>query len=284
VARSLTGKVAVAFLIAAFLLGFGLPIVLYGIGLSNIEGRPEAPMQVNNLAIDTAFLQHAFRSSEPVALRVLNPWTYAASLVTDDTNLSSDDGSAAAWVVARNYNSNHLKDHRMTFWHLSGAALTIWVSRHWTAEQIVTAAAAITRSRPTPHFISGTSDEDLVRQFEENRAAYDRLRDLLVDDVSLRNVGRSGVQMEDSPIYVAPPTALISIAKYQEYMDLLKSTGGTRASRSVGLHPAICIGVAAEGWAGDTRHKNICWRDEPLAKDSRFTDKLIERSWYLEKD
>jgi hypothetical protein len=154
-------------------------------------------MRVHKLAIDTAFLQRAFRSSERVALRVLNPWTYAVSLVTDDADLSSDDGSAAAWVIARNYNSNHLKDRRMTFWHLSGDALTIWVSRHWPAEQIVTAAAAITRSRPSPHFIAGTSDEELVRQFEENRAC-DRLRDLFVDDVSLRDVGSSGVQMEDS--------------------------------------------------------------------------------------
>jgi hypothetical protein len=284
VARSLTGKIAGASLLAALLLGFGLPIGLYGIGLSNIEGRPEPPMQISNLAIDTVFLQHAFRSREPVALRVLNPWTYAASLVTDGTDFSSDDGSAAAWVIARNYNSSHLKDRRMTFWHLSGAALTIWVSRHWTAEQIVTAAAAITWSRPNPHLIVGTSDEELVRRFEENRVAYDRLRDLLVNDVSLRDVGNSGVQMEDSPIHVGPPTPLISTAKYQEYMDLLKSTGGTRASRSEGLHPAICIGVAAEGWAGDTRHKNICWREGPLAKDSHFTDKLIERNWYLEKD
>jgi hypothetical protein len=283
VARSLLGKVAVASVLAALLLGFGLPIGLYGIGISNIEGRPEPPMQVSNLAIDSAFLQHAFRSREPVAIRVLNPWTYAASLVTNDIDFSSYNGSTAAWVIARNYNSSHLKDRRMTFWHLSGAALTIWVSRHWTAEQIVTAAAAITRSRPNP-VIAGTSDGELVRQFEENRGAYDRLRDLLVDDVSLRDVGKSGVQMEDSPIHVAPPTPLISTAKYQEYMDLLKSTGGARASRSEGQHPTICIGVAAEGWASDTRHKNICWREGPLSKDSPFTDTLIERSWYLEKD
>ena len=283
-ACSLLGKIAVASLLATLLIGFGIPIGLYGIGLSNIEGRPEPPMQVGNLAIDTAFLQHAFRSREPVALRVLNPWTYAASLVTDDTDFRSDDGTAAAWVIARNYNSSHLKDRRMTFWHLSGAALTIWVSRHWSAEQIVTAAAAIIRSRPNPHVIAGTNDDELVRRFEENRAAYDRLRDLLVDDVSVRDVGKSGVQMEDSPIHVAPPTPLISTARYQEYMDLLKSTGGTRASRSQGLHPAICVGVTAEGWAGDTRHKNICWREGSLAKDSHFTDTLIESNWYLEKD
>jgi len=128
------------------------------------------------------------------------------------------------------------------------------------------------------------SDQELVRQFEENRAAYDRLRELLVGDTDLRDVGPSGVQMVDSPIHVVPPTPLVSSAKYQEYMGLLKSAGGTRASRSEGLHPGICIGVYAEGWAGDTRHKNVCWRESPLAKDGRFSDKLIERNWYLEED
>jgi hypothetical protein len=124
-ARSFVGKVAVASLLAALLLVLSLPIGLYGLGLMNIEGRPEPPIQTSNLATDTAYLQQAFRRQEPIAVRVLNPWTYAASLVTDATDLSSDDGSIAAWVIARNYNGNHLKNRRMTFWHLSGAALTI---------------------------------------------------------------------------------------------------------------------------------------------------------------
>jgi hypothetical protein len=153
-ARSFVGTVAVVSLLAAPVLVSILPIGLYGVGLLNIEGRPEPPIQTSNLAADTAYLEQAFRRREPIAVRVLNPWTYAASLVTDDTDPSSDDGSIAAWVIARNYNGSHLKNRRMTFWHLSGAALTIWVSRNWTAEQIVTAAAAITRSRPKPHFIA----------------------------------------------------------------------------------------------------------------------------------
>lgn len=128
------------------------------------------------------------------------------------------------------------------------------------------------------------SDEQLVRRFEDHRAVYERLRDLLLADTNLKGVAPFGVQMADSPIYVTPPTPLVSSAKFQEYMSLLKSAGGTRASRSEGLHPVICIGVYAGGWAGDIRHKNICWRETPLTKGGRFTDKLIERDWYLEED
>jgi hypothetical protein len=69
------------------------------------------------------------------------------------------------------------------------------------------------------------SDQELVRRFEDHRAAYDRLRDLLVGDANLRDVGTSGVQMTNSTVHVVPPTPLASGTKYQEYMDLLKSAG-----------------------------------------------------------
>jgi hypothetical protein len=128
------------------------------------------------------------------------------------------------------------------------------------------------------------SNQQLIRHFEENRAAFDRLREIAAGDINVRDVAPFGVQMVDSPIHVTPPTPLFSTAKYQEYMHLLKAAGGTRISRSEGQRPAICINVYAEGWAGDARHKDICWRESPLAKGSRFADSLIERNWYLEED
>jgi hypothetical protein len=51
-----------------------------------------------------------------------------------------------------NYNRSHLRDHRMIWGHLSEMSLTIWVTRHWTTDAIVTAAAALARSRPNPSF------------------------------------------------------------------------------------------------------------------------------------
>ena len=76
----------------------------------------------------------------------------------------------------------------------------------------------------------------------------------------------------------------MSSKQFQEYLDLLQSAGGTRAGRSEGLHPVICIGVYVAGWYGNTTHKNICWRETPMAKGGRYTDKLIEPNWYLEED
>jgi hypothetical protein len=106
----------------AALFAFSLPIALYGLGLFNIESRPEPPTLANNVAIDTAFLQQAFRSQAPIAVHVVNPWTYLAILVNDDSDLRLDNGALAVWFIARNYNSNHLRNCGRLFWHLSGAA------------------------------------------------------------------------------------------------------------------------------------------------------------------
>jgi hypothetical protein len=45
-----------------------------------------------------------------------------------------DNGSSAVWLIARDYNYKHLKSRKMSYWRLSGAALTIWVSRNWTTD------------------------------------------------------------------------------------------------------------------------------------------------------
>jgi hypothetical protein len=147
--RTALSKVAIAFVCAAGILVLGVPLGLYVLGLSNIEGRPEPPTDTNHIAADTALLQQTFHSTAPVAVHVLNPWTYAATLLTEDPkSLRADTGSSAVWLIARDYNYKHLKNRKMSYWHLSGAALTIWVSRNWTTDQIVVAAAAIARSWP----------------------------------------------------------------------------------------------------------------------------------------
>jgi hypothetical protein len=52
-------------------------------------------------------------------------------------------GQLAAWQIARAHNSDHPVGG-MGWWHLSGAALTIWVTRHWSGEQI---GATLVRDR-----------------------------------------------------------------------------------------------------------------------------------------
>jgi hypothetical protein len=146
-APKLLRQIAISSLSAAGLLALGIPLGLYGLGLSNIEGRPAPPTLTRGIAADSALLQRTFGDEAPVAVRVLNPWTFAGEL-RDARGRTPDNGSRAAWIVVGHYNAGHLKNHRMIWWHLSGAALMIWVTRHWTTDEIVAVAAAIVRVQP----------------------------------------------------------------------------------------------------------------------------------------
>jgi hypothetical protein len=144
--RTILRKIIVALVCSVVLLAVGLPLSLYWMGLGNIEGRPQ-PIASTDIAADTALLQQKFRSPSPFVVQVLNPWTFLGSLRAPAV-IERDVGASAVWVVVRSYNSTHLRKRKMTWWHLSGAALTIWVTRHWTPDQIVASAAAIARSWP----------------------------------------------------------------------------------------------------------------------------------------
>ncbi len=111
-----------------------LPAIAYGIGLSMVDGRPTPadPSRYSSEAIGVAW--QSCSEQMPVALAALNPWSVAASVVRGDYRHRSA-GETAAWTVARTHNAEH-RGGNMWAWHLSGAALTIWITRNWSAEQI----------------------------------------------------------------------------------------------------------------------------------------------------
>jgi hypothetical protein len=131
--KTLVGIAVVAFVVLA------LPAIAYGIGLSKIEGRPIAadPASFSSAQVNSAW--QSCREHLPIALDPLNPWGYAAKILWGDTGFAGN-GQLAAWLVARRYNSSHLPGG-MKWWHLSGAALTIWVTRNWSAEQVAATLA-----------------------------------------------------------------------------------------------------------------------------------------------
>jgi hypothetical protein len=68
----------------------------------------------------------------------LNPYTYL--VVTGELG-AEKPGVLVAWHVA----SGHVLEHRrykgMLWWHLAGASLTIWLTRNWSAEQLLSKVA-----------------------------------------------------------------------------------------------------------------------------------------------
>ncbi len=117
------------------------PWALYEWGLSNITGRPiPAPTPLTDK--DETLLRQVLRAQSRISVEPISPWHYLiASVRTGRESVSG--GTLAAWLVARNYNRSHLKRHASIWWHLSGAALTIWLTRNWTSDAVLRTAAVL---------------------------------------------------------------------------------------------------------------------------------------------
>jgi hypothetical protein len=104
------------------------PWLIYWFGLSEIEGYPTpATHTVTAEQIDSLFKR--LRISQPVQIDPISPYSYVLQGVHQSAS------ARIAWVIARSHNANHLSDHR--YWHLSGAALTIWLTRNWTPTELI---------------------------------------------------------------------------------------------------------------------------------------------------
>jgi hypothetical protein len=112
------------------------PWLLYWYGLRQIDGRPTAAVHTAT-AEQSDRLFEKLRIPQPVYIDILSPYTY---LFQGARPASS---AQLAWMIARSYNVNHLGDQKMLKWHLSGAALTIWLTRNWTLTELTAKAVEL---------------------------------------------------------------------------------------------------------------------------------------------
>jgi hypothetical protein len=128
------GRKSAVALLVLLAVSLSLPAIAYGVGLWNIDGRPvpENPSEYAPADLDAAWQRCGDRA--PVSVVPLNPWGYTAKFFSGAARLEGS-GQLAAWQIVRAHNHKHLPPG-MRWWHLSGAALTIWVTRHWSGEQI----------------------------------------------------------------------------------------------------------------------------------------------------
>jgi hypothetical protein len=126
---------------ATFVLLLGLPFALYGLGLSGVEGRPQKPAQLASIEQQTVVWKCARGIGMP-HVAVDDPYSYFASVLFVERK-RTPPGQLVTWWVARDYLSTHKRYKGMGWWHLSGAALAIWLSRNWTSEEILSRAAQL---------------------------------------------------------------------------------------------------------------------------------------------
>ena len=120
------------------------PWGLYELGLLNISGRPVAPA---NTVFDPKLAESIwYKSGERGTIRIdsLTPYNYFLSMI-ETGRLKG--GYHIAWLVACDFNANNLKNKRMIWWHLSGIAMTIWLSQNWTTDQLLTQSLQIQNNK-----------------------------------------------------------------------------------------------------------------------------------------
>jgi hypothetical protein len=122
---------------------YAAPWIIYGVGLSMIDGRPEPPSEVSLSEQELQELRTRYRLYGPGNVVGITPWEYVIALAGGDQRGLAAKGTVLAWPIAREYNSTHLEQRQ--WWHPAGAALTIWIMRNWTADQIRAEALEIER-------------------------------------------------------------------------------------------------------------------------------------------
>ncbi|WP_148714078.1 hypothetical protein [Chitinolyticbacter meiyuanensis] len=126
----------VGLMLSLAFLGLITPWGLYAVGLHVANGRPElSQRQAVALAWQVAW-ESIGGVGQPV-IRPLNPYTYWR---LDGAAAPECASAKLAWLVARRQVSEHRRYDGAGWWHFSGIALTIWLTRHWTEEQLLSKA------------------------------------------------------------------------------------------------------------------------------------------------
>jgi hypothetical protein len=133
IARTVLGMV-----ISIVVLALASPMLLYAVGLHGVAGRPAVPQRLAPTEERLAVWRKARGTGEP-ALEPVNPYIYISRLA--GTPRIQDPGLLVAWWVASEYNLEHQRYKGGLWWHLSGAALMIWLTRHWSIDQLLSKVA-----------------------------------------------------------------------------------------------------------------------------------------------
>ena len=138
-------------------------------------------------------------------------------------------------------------------------------------------------------------ESKLIASFNGHRPAFERLREMLLEDQQLSYVAIWGVMTKESGAIT--PHGHVSIDRYNEYLALFGETGGRMAYRKEGTIADVSIEMWVSGFVGDTRHVAICWKDrEPANQVASLEDfysspeprtpvfKHIDGNWFLWAD
>lgn len=121
------------------------PWLLYELGLTRFDAMPAKPAQIVTAQQQAWVWTQARGSGEPQS-DPMNPYGYALRFLAGDGR--AEPAESLAYWVAREHNWRQPSQRSMAWWHLSNAALSIWLTRHWTTEELASAAYLIASKWP----------------------------------------------------------------------------------------------------------------------------------------
>lgn len=116
------------------------PWLIYEATLMNIDGRPAKPTRMASTD-EQARVWRLARGRGELKVEPMNPYGFVWRFFSGDSSVSRGE-TLAYWMSCEHIWKQPRRS--MAWWHLSNAALTIWLTRHWTAEELATAMVPVT--------------------------------------------------------------------------------------------------------------------------------------------
>ena len=124
------------------------PWVIYELALLQIEGRPKPPKHKVISAEKAHRLWFCLGQKQSIFVQRRSPPYLIYGLLVGGLPATRTSGDFVVWQIAKNHNIKRSNSRRHGDRHLAGAGLTIWLTRNWTSDQILTAAHDIVMSYP----------------------------------------------------------------------------------------------------------------------------------------
>ena len=133
-------RIAISSLLIIFVCITGGPWFLYYWGLSGIDGKPNEP-RYSATEIERQVIWKQVHGNGIPEVVSITPYEYFFLDSSKPNNSNKKASVLLAWKVASKFNISHLKYNGMLWWHFSGASLTIWLTRNWTTDQLMSKIA-----------------------------------------------------------------------------------------------------------------------------------------------
>lgn len=132
----LVGSIPIIFLLLS-------PMFIYGWGLSNLASKPVPSTVHLSYEKQKNIWFHVGEVGEP-SIKPVTPYGYIGYLKCYNDNLAAIEvcskkypGLRIAYLSVKDQVLDKIVDRRALYWHITGAAYAVWVTRNWNVQQVI---------------------------------------------------------------------------------------------------------------------------------------------------